>query len=64
MYAYLDLNIFDRIEKKFHLSDEDRSIYSELEDLIIHGKLIVPYSNAHLNDLYRGYLKNPNYMAI
>lgn len=62
MNVYFDLNIFDRIEKKETLSESENEIYSELENLILTEKIIVPYSNAHLNDLFRGYQKNPNYI--
>ena len=62
MNVYLDLNIFDRIEKIDTLSDFERKIYSELENLILHNKITVPYSNAHLNDLFRGYQKNQKYI--
>lgn len=59
MIVYLDLNIVDRIEKKDSLSNFDSNLYSEWENLILTGKIIIPYSNAHLNDLFRGFQKNP-----
>ncbi|MCC5937541.1 MAG: hypothetical protein JJU34_09675 [Lunatimonas sp.] len=62
MNVYLDLNIFDRIEKKDKLSEIEKELYSELYNLITEGKIAVPYSNAHLNDLFRGFQKNPNYI--
>lgn len=62
MNVYFDLNIFDRIEKKETLSESENEIYSELENLILTEKIMVPYSNTHLNDLFRGYQKNPNYI--
>ncbi len=62
MLVYLDLNIFDRIEKLNELNESDRRPYFELENLILEKKVIVPYSNAHLNDLFRGFQKNPNYI--
>ena len=62
MVAYLDLNVFDRIEKKDQLSEAENQIYSGIERLIIEQKIIVPYSNAHLNDLFRGYQKNPRFI--
>lgn len=55
-YAYLDWNIFNKIEK------ESDIIYSQIEQQILHDKIITPYSNAHINDLVRGYEKNPNYI--
>ncbi len=62
MTVYFDLNIFDRIEKKASLPKPDEELYTELEDLVLNKKITVPYSNAHLNDLSRGYKKNPKYV--
>jgi len=62
MNVYFDLNIFDRIEKKETLSESDKIVYTELENLVLNGQITVPYSNAHLNDLFRGFQKNPNYI--
>jgi len=42
MHVYFDLNIFDRIEKKNTLSDSEIEIYSELENLAVDKKIIVP----------------------
>lgn len=63
MNVYFDLNIFDRIEKKDKLVESESEIYTELENLILNGEITVPYSNAHLNDLFRGFQKNPNYIV-
>jgi len=62
MLVYLDLNIFDRIEKKDSLEESEREIYLTLEKLILEKVIIVPYSNAHLNDLFRGFQKDPSYI--
>ncbi len=62
MTIYLDLNIFDRIEKLDKLEFPEKENYQYLFDLITSKKAIVPYSNAHLNDLFRGFQKNPNYI--
>lgn len=62
MNIYLDLNIFDRIEKKDLLNSSEKSIYEGIENLIMSGKYDAPYSNAHLNDLFRGYQKDPNFV--
>jgi hypothetical protein len=62
MNVYIDLNIFDRIEKKEKLEISEKTIYTEIENLILEKKIIVPYSNAHLNDLFRGFQKNPDYI--
>lgn len=61
-YAYLDLNVFDRIEKKATLDEESCVVFSIIEKLIEDGRIICPYSNAHINDLLRGFAKNPVYM--
>lgn len=33
-----------------------------MQDLVLQEKIIVPYSNAHLNDLFRGFLKKPDFI--
>lgn len=55
-HVYLDWNVFDRIEKKAE------PIYHEIEKLIRERAIITPYSNAHINDLVRGYEKNPSFV--
>lgn len=62
MYVYLDTNIFDRLEKIDRLDNSEQNLYQKLYDTIIDGKITVPYSNAHLNDLFRGYLNNPAFI--
>lgn len=62
MLIYFDLNIFDRIEKIERLEEKEQEAYQTFEELILHEKIIVPYSNAHLNDLFRGYQKNPSFI--
>jgi len=62
MNVYIDTNIFDRLEKINGLEVIEKEKYQKLYNLIITEKISVPYSNAHLNDLYRGYLKNPSYI--
>jgi hypothetical protein len=62
MNIYFDLNIFDRIEKKENLEENERNLYTKWENLVLSGQIVVPYSNAHLNDLFRGFQKNPNYI--
>lgn len=62
MNVYLDLNIFDRIEKKEKLNVFEKTMYTEIENLILDKKIIVSYSNAHLNDLFRGFQKNSDYI--
>ena len=61
-YTYLDWNVFDRIEKKNYLDEEQRNLYSRIEGLIADNKIICPYSNAHINDLLRGHSNNPSYI--
>lgn len=59
MHVYLDWNVFDRIEKKEKIEEEQRGLFARLETLILNKKIICPYSNAHINDLLRGYANNP-----
>ena len=63
MLIYLDWNVFDRIEKIDRLNEEEKLIYSQLELIINDEAIYVPYSNAHLRDLLRGYKKNPKYIS-
>jgi len=53
---YLDTNIFDRIEKELH-----NEKYSLIKEHILDKTFICLYSNAHINDLYRGFIKNSMY---
>lgn len=62
MTAYIDLNIFDRIEKKDKLGQPDKEFYQTLNNLLTDKKITTAYSNAHLNDLFRGYQKNPAFI--
>ena len=62
MIAYIDLNIFDRLEKIDKLEDSDKQNYQTLISLLKDKKVSTAYSNAHLNDLFRGYQKNPTYI--
>lgn len=56
IHVYLDWNVFDRIEKKADPT------FHEIEKLIHERVLITPYSNAHINDLVRGYERNPSFV--
>lgn len=62
MKAYIDLNIFDRLEKIDKLPDSDKQNYETLLSLLTERKITTAYSNAHLNDLFRGYQKNPDFI--
>ncbi len=62
MLVYLDLNIFDRLEKIERLEDNSHRVdYQRLYSIIADKKITTAYSNAHLNDLFRGYKKNLEY---
>jgi len=63
MHVYLDLNVFDRAEKLDRLEVPERAYYDKLVRLIQDKKVRTAYSNAHLNDLFRGYQKNPGYTS-
>lgn len=62
MTAYIDLNIFDKLEKLDKLKELDKKNYLTLYNLLVDKKITTAYSNAHLNDLFRGYQKNPTYI--
>jgi hypothetical protein len=60
---YCDWNVFNKLEHVTELEFAEQAIYTAIKDLVITGAIIIPYSNAHINDLVRGYLKNPDYTA-
>lgn len=62
--VYLDWNVFNLIEKKSVSGkvDGDIDVFSRIEELILEGVIITPYSNAHINDLLRGYEKSKDYV--
>jgi hypothetical protein len=64
--AYLDWNVFNLIEKKSTSTkvDGDVDVFYRIEELILEGRIITPYSNAHINDLLRGYQKSKDYVPI
>jgi hypothetical protein len=62
-YVYLDWNVFDRIEKAGNLPPSDRETFEQIESLITNNSIITPYSNAHINDLIRGYNNNPTFIS-
>jgi hypothetical protein len=62
MTTYIDLNIFDRLEKLDKLEEPEKSFYQTLYSLLKDKSILTAYSNAHLNDLFRGYQKNPNFI--
>jgi len=62
MTAYIDLNIFDRLEKIEKLEEPEKSFYQTLFSLLRDKHILTAYSNAHLNDLFRGYQKNTSYI--
>jgi hypothetical protein len=62
MIAYIDLNIFDRLEKLDKLEQSERHFYQTLFTLLNDKIVLTAYSNAHLNDLFRGYQKNPTFI--
>ncbi|TCC99759.1 hypothetical protein EZ449_21340 [Pedobacter frigidisoli] len=62
MNVYLDLNIFDQIEKIHRLEKPEKGYYESLLGMIEGNQVTTAFSNAHLNDLFRGYQKNPEYI--
>lgn len=63
-HVYLDWNIFDKIEKLETLKESEKIVFSKIEQLITDGQIVCPYSNAHINDLLRGYFNNPDFVRI
>jgi hypothetical protein len=61
MLVYLDWNIFNKIEKLESLNHDEQVIFSFITDLLLNDKIGTLYSNAHINDLARGYSKNSAY---
>lgn len=62
MTAYIDLNIFDQLEKLDKVEQSEKRFYEVLFWLLRNKQISTAYSNAHLNDLFRGYKKNPIYI--
>jgi len=61
-YVYLDWNVFNKVEKINDMGSPEREVYTHLRELILQKQFTVPYSNAHINDLLRGYHKNSDYI--
>ncbi|GAA0874393.1 hypothetical protein GCM10009118_08010 [Wandonia haliotis] len=59
-YIYLDLNVFDRIEKRQRLSKEEAEPLELIYKLIENETLAAVYSNAHISDLVRAYENSPS----
>ncbi len=62
MLIYLDWNILNKIEKKSDLPIEEFKVYDFIEKFVKLEGIFTPYSNAHLQDLIRGFKKNPAYI--
>lgn len=60
-YAYLDWNVINKIEKIATLPPTEAKVLQLIEQHILDSKITVPYSNAHISDLHRGYIKNPSF---
>ncbi|RAJ76691.1 hypothetical protein CLV59_108211 [Chitinophaga dinghuensis] len=59
---YFDLNVFNKIEKIDTLEGAEKEFYQKLEQMAVKGDILVPYSNAHMRDLVRGYQKSKEYI--
>lgn len=57
MTVYIDLNIFDRLEKFDKIPEIDKPNYQLLLTLLTDKKITTAYSTAHLNDLLSGFQK-------
>ncbi len=62
MLIYLDWNIFNKIEYKKTLDSKEIEIYDTIENKVLQENIECPYSNAHLNDLLRGYAKSSQFI--
>jgi hypothetical protein len=60
--VYLDWNVFNKIEKIETLNSDEQIIYKTIKDLSFGNQAVFPYSNAHINDIHRGFLKNPTFI--
>lgn len=58
---YLDWNVFNKLEHLPEQLEKGELEYSDIYQLISLELLLAPYSNAHINDLLRGYSKDPSY---
>ncbi|WP_343633965.1 hypothetical protein [Fluviicola sp.] len=56
---YLDLNVFDQIEKIERLNYQEAEPYQLILDSLQSGTLTTVYTNAHISDLIRAY-KSPS----
>jgi len=61
-YIYIDSDVFDCLEKRATRSDEIRVLYDMLYTELKKPNTFVPYSNAHLSDLGRGYRNDPSFI--
>jgi hypothetical protein len=59
--VYMDWNVFNKLEHCDSLPEDEQVVYLALRKQIDEQKIIVPYSNAHINDLLRGYQKDPSF---
>jgi hypothetical protein len=62
MHLYLDWNVFNKLEKRASLQTDERAIYNDLFNIATNSNVMCPYSNAHLNDLLRGYNKDISFI--
>ncbi|RZM28429.1 MAG: hypothetical protein EOO88_09010 [Pedobacter sp.] len=61
-YVYLDWNIYNKIEKVDSLPESERLVYNRIREQILGDYIVTPYSNAHINDLARGYKKDNRFV--
>lgn len=54
-YIYLDLNVFDRLEKFDKLTPQEAEYYKCILDCLESGEYNTLYSDAHINDLIRAH---------
>ena len=59
--VYLDWNILGKLWMPASQPEKNKTHFAQLEQMVEAGKLVLPYSNAHIRDLSRGVSKRPEY---
>ena len=62
IYTYLDWNVLNKIEHEKKTKNEGATLLNHFESLTKKKSIIIPYSNAHINDLIRGATKDMSFI--
>jgi hypothetical protein len=60
--VYFDWNVYNKIESIASLPGEEKIVFRKIEDGLLTKRFVSPYSNAHISDLIRGYVKKTDYI--